>query len=108
VKKLIVLTVLLLGPEMTQQAPACDMAAIESWVSTTCNGNRCAAHPTAEQRHQGCDDSNCTKFQLAASKIGCAGSDCRLWRPMRWSDGLGAQYCRIPVHALFYSPPLGG
>ena len=74
-KKLFVLTVLLLGPEMTQQAAACDMAAIKSWVSTTCNGNRCAAQPTA-QPPQGCDGSNCTKFQPAASKVGCASSDC--------------------------------
>jgi len=75
-KKLFVLTFLLLGQEMPQRAAACDVAAIESWVSMTCNGNRCAAQPTAQQPPQGCDDSNCTKFQPAASKVGCAGSDC--------------------------------
>ena len=72
-KKLFVLAVLLLGPAMTQQAAACDMAAIETWVATACNGNRCL---TAQKSAQGCDGSNCTKFQPATSKVGCAGSDC--------------------------------
>ena len=44
-KKLFVLAVLLLGPAMTQQAAACDMAAIETWVATACNGNTCGTQP---------------------------------------------------------------
>ena len=74
--KLLVLTALLLVPEMTQQAAACDMAAIEFRVSTTCNVNRCAAQSPAQQPPQGCDGSNCTKLQPAVSTVGCTGSDC--------------------------------
>ena len=82
-KKLFVLAILLFGPAMTQQAAACDMAAIETWVASACNGKRCATQPTAQQPARGCDGSNCTKFQPAASKVASAGSDCRLTRPMR-------------------------
>lgn len=75
-KKLFVLTFLLLGQEMPQRAAACDMAAIESWVSMTCNGNRCAPQTTAQRLPQGCDGRNCTRFRPASSKVGCASSDC--------------------------------
>ena len=75
-KKLIVFAVLLFGPAMTQQAAACDMGAIETWVASACNGNTCGTQPTSQQPARGCDGSNCTKFQPAASKVGCAGSGC--------------------------------
>ena len=47
-KKLIVFAVLLFGPAMTQQAAACDMGAIETWVASACNGNTCGTNrPTS-------------------------------------------------------------
>ena len=46
-KKLFVSAILLLGPAMTQQGAACDMAAIETWVASACNGKRRATQPTA-------------------------------------------------------------
>ena len=52
-KKLIVFAVLLLGPAMTQQAAACDMGAIETWVASACNGQQVrnsTDHPAAGSR----------------------------------------------------------
>jgi hypothetical protein len=43
------------------QAVACDMGAIETWVAAACQRDGCEAKSTAENLTEGCDGSNCTQ-----------------------------------------------
>ena len=75
-KKPAVLAAFLLAALTMDQAKACDMGAIESWVAAACKGNACATKRSPQQPAQACDGSNCTRLPAAAPKVGCAGSDC--------------------------------
>jgi len=45
-----------------QQAVACDMGAIETWVALVCGVNGCATKSITKHSAEGCDGSNCTKL----------------------------------------------
>jgi hypothetical protein len=59
VKKLVVLTAFLCATVTANQAVACDMGAIETWVAAACQHNACETKAT-ENSAEGCDGSNCT------------------------------------------------
>jgi hypothetical protein len=59
VKKLVVLTTFLFAT-VTDQAVACDMGAIETWVAAACQRNGCETKSTTKNSAEGCDGSNCT------------------------------------------------
>jgi hypothetical protein len=61
-KKLVVLTALLVATMTANQAVACDMGAIETWVAAACQGNGCETKSTAKHSAEGCDGSNCTEL----------------------------------------------
>ena len=60
VKKLVVSTALLFATVTANQAVACDMGAIETWVAAACQRNGCETKSTTKNSAQGCDGSNCT------------------------------------------------
>jgi hypothetical protein len=66
VKKLVVLTAFLFATVTANQAAACDMGAIETWVAAVCQGNGCETKSTTEKAAEGCDGSNCTALYSVA------------------------------------------
>ena len=58
--KLVVLTAFLFATVTANQAVACDMGAIETWVAAACQDNGCETKSTTENSAKGCDGSNCT------------------------------------------------
>jgi hypothetical protein len=60
VKKLVVSTALLFATVTGNQAVACDMGAIETWVAAVCQRNGCETKSTTKNAAEGCDGSNCT------------------------------------------------
>ena len=62
-KKLVVLTAFLFATVTANQAVACDMGAIETWVAA---GNGCETKSTTENSAEGCDGSNCTALYSVA------------------------------------------
>ena len=60
-KKLVVATAFLCAIAAADRAVACDMGAIETWVTAACQDNACEAKSTAETSAKGCDGSNCTE-----------------------------------------------
>jgi hypothetical protein len=61
-KKLVVLSAFLFATVTANQAVACDMGAIETWVAAACQRNGCETKPTTEKSAEGCDGSNCTEL----------------------------------------------
>jgi len=61
VKKLVVSTAFLFPTVTANQAVACDMGAIETWVAAACQDNACETKSITENSAKGCDGSNCTK-----------------------------------------------
>jgi len=61
-KKFVVLTAFLFATVVVNQAVACDMGAIETWVAAACQGNGCEAKSTAKNSADGCNGSNCTEL----------------------------------------------
>jgi hypothetical protein len=59
--KLRVLTAFLFAIAAANQALACDMGAIETWVAAACQDNACETKSITEDSAKGCDGSNCTK-----------------------------------------------
>ena len=59
-KKLVVLTAFLFATVTANQAAACDMGAIETWVAAACQRNGCETKSTTKNSAEGCDGSNCT------------------------------------------------
>jgi len=59
--KLFISIALLLIIVAANQAVACDMDAIETWVAAACQRDGCEAKSTAENLTEGCDGSNCTQ-----------------------------------------------
>ena len=59
-KKLVVLTALLFATMTANQAVACDMGAIETWVAAACQGNGCETKSTAKNSADGCNNGSCT------------------------------------------------
>jgi hypothetical protein len=53
VKKLVVLTTFLFAT-VTDQAVACDMGAIETWVAAACQRNGCETKSTTKNSSEGC------------------------------------------------------
>jgi hypothetical protein len=51
----------LLAIVAANQAVACDMGAIETWVAEACQRNGCDAKSTAENLTESCDGSNCAE-----------------------------------------------
>ena len=62
VKKLVVLTTFLFATVTANQAVACDMGAIETWVAAACQRNGCETKSTTKNSADRCDGSNCTKL----------------------------------------------
>jgi hypothetical protein len=62
VKKLVVLTAFLFATVTANQAVACDMGAIETWVAAACQRNGCGTNSTAKNSADGCNGSNCTEL----------------------------------------------
>jgi hypothetical protein len=60
VKKLVVLTAFLFATVTANQAVACDMGAIETWVAAACQRNGCETKSTTKNSAEGCDASYCT------------------------------------------------
>jgi hypothetical protein len=60
VKKIVVLTAFLSATVTANQAVACDMGAIETWVAAACQRNGCETKSTTKNSTEGCDGSNCT------------------------------------------------
>jgi hypothetical protein len=60
VKRLVVSTTFLFATVTANQAVACDMGAIETWVAAACQGNGCETKSTTKNSAEGCDGSNCT------------------------------------------------
>jgi hypothetical protein len=69
VKKLVVSTAFLFAIAAVNQAAACDMGAIETWVAAACTGNACETIPTPEKSAKGCDGSNCTERYSAVPSL---------------------------------------
>ena len=65
-KKLVVLTAFLFATVTANQAVACDMGAIETWVAAACQGNGRETKSTTENSAKGCDGSNCTALYSVA------------------------------------------
>ena len=61
-KKLVVSTAFLFATVTANQAVACDMGAIETWVAAACQRNGCETKSTINNSAEGCDGSNCTKL----------------------------------------------
>jgi hypothetical protein len=61
-KKLVVLSAFLFATVTANQAVACDMGAIETWVAAACQRNGCETKSTTEKSAEGCDGSNCTEL----------------------------------------------
>jgi hypothetical protein len=59
-KKLVVATALLFAIAAANQAAACDMGAIETWVAAACKDSVCETISIAEKSAEGCDGSHCT------------------------------------------------
>jgi hypothetical protein len=59
-KKLAVATAFLFAIAAADQAVACDMGAIETWVAAACQDTACEAKSTTERLAKGCDGSNCS------------------------------------------------
>ena len=66
VKKLVVLTAFLFATVTANQAVACDMGAIETWVAAACQRNGCETKSTTKNSAEGCDASNCTALYSVA------------------------------------------
>jgi hypothetical protein len=66
VKKLVVSTALLFATVTANQAVACDMGAIETWVAAACQRNGCEIKSTTKNSAEGCDGSNCTALYSVA------------------------------------------
>jgi len=64
VKKLVVLTAF--ATVTANQAVACDMGAIETWVAAACQRNGCETKSTTKNSAEGCDGSNCTALYSVA------------------------------------------
>jgi hypothetical protein len=60
IKKLVVSTAFLFATVTANQAVACDMGAIETWVAAACQRNGCETKSTTKNSAEGCDGSNCT------------------------------------------------
>jgi hypothetical protein len=60
VKKLVVSTTFLFATVTANEAVACDMGAIETWVAAACQRNGCETKSTTKNSAEGCDGSNCT------------------------------------------------
>jgi hypothetical protein len=59
-RKLVVSIAFPLAIMTANQAAACDMGAIETWVAAACERNGCEAKSATENLAEGCDGSNCT------------------------------------------------
>jgi hypothetical protein len=59
-KKRVLLAAFLFAAMMANQAVACDMGAIETWVAAACQRNGCETKSTTKNSAEGCDGSNCT------------------------------------------------
>ena len=59
-KKIVVLTAFLFATVTANQAVACDMGAIETWVAAACQRNGCETKSTTKNSTEGCDASYCT------------------------------------------------
>jgi hypothetical protein len=60
VKKLVVLIAFLFTTVTANQAVACDMGAIETWVAAACQRDGCETKSTTKNSAEGCDGGNCT------------------------------------------------
>jgi hypothetical protein len=70
VKKLVVLIAFLFATVTANQAVACDMGAIETWVAAACQRNGCETKSTTKNSAEGCDDSNCAElYSVALSSL---------------------------------------
>ena len=65
-KKLVVLTAFLSATVTANQAVACDMGAIETWVAAACQRDGCETKSTTKNSAEGCDGSNCTALYSVA------------------------------------------
>jgi hypothetical protein len=61
-KELVLLAAFLFAAMMANQAVACDMGAIETWVAAACQRNGCETKSTTKNAADRCDGSNCTKL----------------------------------------------
>jgi hypothetical protein len=65
-KKRVLLAAFLFAAMMANQAVACDMGAIETWVAAACQRNGCETKSTTKNSAEGCDGSNCTALYSVA------------------------------------------
>ena len=56
----VVLSAFVFATMTANQAVACDMGAIETWVAAACQRNGCETKSTTKNSAEGCDASNCT------------------------------------------------
>lgn len=69
-KKLAVATAFLFAIATVDQAAACDMGAIETWVAAACQEGACEATSTAEKSAKGCDGSDCSEHYSVVPSLG--------------------------------------
>jgi hypothetical protein len=61
-KKLVVLSAFAFATMTANQAVACDMGAIETWVAAACQRNGCETKSPTEKSAEGCVGGNCTEL----------------------------------------------